>query len=74
VNLVQPDARKESDVALMEKVRKLTFDGRFAGSRVYFFSGGIVKRILNFGTQAPIDVEVIGYDLKDARDFSTRSR
>jgi multidrug efflux pump subunit AcrB len=72
VNLVQPDERKQSDVALMEKVRKLTFDGRFAGSRVYFFSGGIVKRILNFGTQAPIDVEVIGYDLKDARDFSNK--
>jgi CzcA family heavy metal efflux pump len=72
VNLVSPDRRKLTDVALMEKVRKLAFDGRFAGARVYFFAGGIVKRILNFGTQAPIDVEVIGYDLKDAREFSTK--
>ena len=27
------------------------------GTQVYFFIGGIVKRILNFGSPAPIDVD-----------------
>ncbi|MDB4969206.1 MAG: acrB [Myxococcales bacterium] len=72
VNLVQPGERKLSDVQLMEKVRKVAGDGRFAGVAVYFQSGGIVKRILNFGSQAPIDVEVTGYDLKNAREVSRK--
>src|SRR5262249_19345685 len=72
VNLVQPAFRKLGDVALMEKVRKLAYDGRFAGSNIFFFSGGIVKRILNFGSDAPIDVQVSGYDLKDARELARK--
>ena len=34
------------------------------GTQVYFFIGGIVKRILNFGAPAPIDVEILGHDLE----------
>ena len=30
----------------------------FPGTQVYFFTGGIVKRILNFGSAAPIDIEI----------------
>jgi CzcA family heavy metal efflux pump len=70
VNLVSPADRHETDIQLMERVRKLAFDGRFAGMNVYFFNGGIVKRILNFGSDAPIDVEITGYDLKDARTLA----
>ena len=70
VYLVQPHRRKLSDVQLMELVRKKANDGRFAGVAIYFQPGGIVKRILNFGSQAPIDVEVAGYDLKNARELS----
>ena len=40
---------------------------RCPGTQVYFFTGGIVKRILNFGSPAPIDVEILGYDLDDGR-------
>src|SRR5205823_4965197 len=54
VNLVPPADRQENDIRLMERVRKLAFDGRFAGMNIYFFNGGIVKRILNFGSNAPI--------------------
>jgi multidrug efflux pump subunit AcrB len=36
----------------------------FPGTQIYFFVGGIVKRILNFGSAAPIDVEIVGYDLE----------
>jgi CzcA family heavy metal efflux pump len=72
VNLVQPGKRKKTDVQLMEMVRKKTYDGRFAGVAIFFQAGGIVKRILNFGSPAPIDVEVSGYDLKNARELSQK--
>src|SRR5439155_25980975 len=35
-----------------------------------FSSGGIMKFLLNANAAAPIDVEVQGYDLQKARDFS----
>jgi multidrug efflux pump subunit AcrB len=38
----------------------------------YFFVGGIVKRILNFGAAAPIDIEVVGYDLDAGSDYAKR--
>lgn len=72
VNLVTPEERKLSDVQLLERVRRKAYDGRFAGVALYMVPGGIVKRILNFGSQAPIDVEVSGYDLKNARELSRK--
>jgi CzcA family heavy metal efflux pump len=72
VNLVQPSQRKLSDEQLLAKLRKAAYDGRFAGFNVYFFVGGIVKRIMNFGSDAPIDVEVSGYDLKDGAQLAQR--
>ena len=72
VNLVPPTERTLSDVQLMERVRKLAYDGRFTGASVFLQPGGIVKRILSFGSDAPIDVEVTGYDLKDARTLAAR--
>jgi multidrug efflux pump subunit AcrB len=41
------------------------------GTQLYFFIGGIVKRIQNFGATAPIDVEVLGYDLDDGSHYGT---
>jgi hydrophobe/amphiphile efflux-1 (HAE1) family protein len=62
VNLVPKNDRAFSDVAAMEKVRAALRDA-LPGVQAYFTSGGIVKRILNFGSPAPIDVEILGYDL-----------
>lgn len=70
VNLIPPIERSESDVQLAEKVRAGLRDA-VPGTSVYFFTGGIVKRILNFGSAAPIDVEVLGYDLDDAARFAS---
>ena len=42
------------------------------GCRSYFFVGGIVKRILNFGAAAPIDVEIVGYDLDAGSAYAKR--
>jgi hydrophobe/amphiphile efflux-1 (HAE1) family protein len=62
VNLVPKTERPMSDVEAMEQVRSALRDS-LPGVQNYYSSGGIVKRILNFGSSAPIDVEILGYDL-----------
>jgi hydrophobe/amphiphile efflux-1 (HAE1) family protein len=69
VNLVGRLDRPISDVDATEKVRAALRDA-VPGTQVFYFTGGIVKRILNFGSAAPIDVEVLGYDLNDGSTFS----
>src|SRR6266498_588070 len=71
VNLVPHVDRKLNDQALAEKVRQVVARD-FPGTQVYFFVGGIVKRILNFGSAAPIDVEVVGYDLEAGGAYAKR--
>jgi multidrug efflux pump subunit AcrB len=71
VNLVGRVNRPISDVEATEKVRAALNDA-VPGTQVFFFTGGIVKRILNFGGAAPIDVEVLGYDLREGSAFSKR--
>jgi hydrophobe/amphiphile efflux-1 (HAE1) family protein len=63
VNLVPRVDRPLSDVAVAEKVRAALKDA-VPGTQVFFFIGGIVKRIQNFGATAPIDVEILGYDFE----------
>ncbi len=62
VNLVPRSQRKRSDVQAAEGVRAALRDA-LPGTQVYMFIGGIVKRILNFGAPAPIDVEIVGHDI-----------
>jgi hydrophobe/amphiphile efflux-1 (HAE1) family protein len=69
VNLVPRLARPISDVAAAERLRG-EIQGALPGTQLYFFVGGIVKRILNFGSAAPIDVELLGYDLESAAQYA----
>ncbi len=69
VNLVPYTDRAVSDQQAADKVRQAVRD-EFPGTQIYFFVGGIVKRILNFGSAAPIDVEIIGYDLDAAATYA----
>ncbi len=69
VNLVQRVERPVSDVVAAEKVRR-AFGDRLPGVQTFFFTGGIVKRILNFGSPAPIDVEILGYDFEDGQAYA----
>jgi hydrophobe/amphiphile efflux-1 (HAE1) family protein len=62
VNLVPRTERQRSDVQAAEAVRSALRDA-MPGTQVYFFIGGIVKRILTFGSAAPIDVEIVGHDV-----------
>jgi hydrophobe/amphiphile efflux-1 (HAE1) family protein len=63
VYLVPYTRRPTSDVETADRVRRALRD-ELPGTQAYFFIGGIVKRILNFGAAAPIDVEIVGYDLE----------
>jgi len=69
VNLVRRVERSISDVAASEKLRS-EIQGALPGTQLYFFVGGIVKRILNFGSAAPIDVEILGYDLEQGAQYA----
>ncbi len=69
VNLVRRASRPISDVAASERLRT-EIQGALPGTQLYFFVGGIVKRILNFGSAAPIDVEILGYDLQQGAEYA----
>src|SRR5215472_83563 len=69
VNLVPRTQRSVSDVTAAEQVRASLRDA-LPGTQTYYFIGGIVKRILNFGSPAPIDVEILGYDLDAGGDYA----
>jgi multidrug efflux pump subunit AcrB len=69
VNLVPRSERKRSDVQAAEAVRSALRDA-LPGTQVYFFIGGIVKRILNFGAPAPIDIEIVGHDIEAGATYA----
>jgi hydrophobe/amphiphile efflux-1 (HAE1) family protein len=69
INLVNRSKRIVSDVEATEKVRAALRDA-LPGTQLFFFTGGIVKRILNFGSAAPIDVEILGYELDVGSRFA----
>jgi hydrophobe/amphiphile efflux-1 (HAE1) family protein len=71
VNLVSKNNRKISDQDAAERVRAALRDA-LPGTQSYYFVGGIVKRILNFGSAAPIDVEILGYDLQEGAAYARR--
>ncbi len=71
VYLVPRMARPISDVEAAEKVRAALKDA-VPGTQMYFFIGGIVKRIQNFGAAAPIDVEILGYDFDAGSKYANR--
>jgi hydrophobe/amphiphile efflux-1 (HAE1) family protein len=69
VNLVPRTQREFSDLKASEKVRA-TLGDALPGVQVFFSTGGLVKRILNFGSSAPIDVEVLGYDVEEGQKYA----
>jgi multidrug efflux pump subunit AcrB len=71
VYLTPSTNRNVADTAAADKVRQALRES-LPGIQAYFFIGGIVKRILNFGSPAPIDVEIVGYDLEAGGDYAKR--
>jgi len=71
VNLVDPDKRSETSDQAMDKVRRAV-SGKFPGIGIYFMPGGLIERIINFGYQGIINLEIYGYDLKTGENFANR--
>jgi CzcA family heavy metal efflux pump len=63
VKLVDPGERDLSADALMDKLRPRLLQD-FPGVRIFFVSGGIVRMLISFGYDNPIDLEILGYDFK----------
>ncbi len=73
VELSTPEERDQSTEEVVADLRAKILP-QFPGVAIYFDPGGIVKRILNFGSAAPVDVEMMGYDLRAARDLTQQVR
>jgi len=69
VKLVDPGKRKMSADALMDKLRPKLLQS-FPGVRIFFVSGGIVRMLISFGYDNPIDIEILGYDFMTAQKLA----
>lgn len=62
VALVSPEERDRSVFEITKELRpKLTI---IPGATVFVNQGGFLRYLMNFGSSAPIDVEIRGYDLE----------
>ena len=62
VRLVPHKDRTRSSFDIMEDLRPML--ANFPGARVTMNPGGLVSRVISFGAEEPIDIEIQGYDLK----------
>lgn len=70
VELVPPGERDKSSeeyIALLRPALRKALPGR----SITFDPGGVMKKVLNFGYASPIDVELSGYDFKQAHEAAT---
>jgi multidrug efflux pump subunit AcrB len=74
-------ADADIQVSLAEKHRptaeyiarlRATLQDRFPGVTFYFLPSDMVSQILNFGLPAPIDVQIVGANLQNDREFADR--
>src|SRR5207249_3816834 len=69
VYLTTADKRQRSDREIVNAIRP-AFVGQFPGTRYQFVAGGLVSRVVNFGSETAIEVEILGYDLATAEALS----
>ena len=61
VSLVPPDRRERSVTQITNAVRPVLT--AIPGAKVFVTPGGFLRFLLNFGSAAPIDIEIRGFDL-----------
>ena len=69
VYLSTADRRKRTDKDIIAAIRP-KFSGQFPGTRYQFIAGGVVSRVINFGSETAIEAEILGYDLATAEALS----
>jgi len=62
VSLVPGSERERSVFDIMKDLRPKLIS--LPGAEIYLNSGGFLKFLLNFGSSAPIDVSILGYDFE----------
>ena len=67
VYLSDPDKRSRKDKQIFAEMGP-KLSGQSPGTIFTIQFGGIVSRVINSGAQQPIEIEQLGYDLRDARD------
>ncbi|MGA2668920.1 MAG: efflux RND transporter permease subunit [Ignavibacteria bacterium] len=68
VSLVPPDERNRSVFEIANSIRPKLLS--LPGGQVYLSTGGFLKFLLNFGSAAPIDVQILGYDFAASDELS----
>ncbi|MGI6393794.1 MAG: efflux RND transporter permease subunit [bacterium] len=63
VNLIPPDKRPFSDVEATEMIRK-RLAGKLPGAQLFFSQGGMMSRVMNFGSDNAIEIEILGFDFE----------
>lgn len=71
VYLVQPDKREKSVLQYVSLLRPKLKEA-LPGILISFDTGGVVKKILNFGYNNPIDVELSGYNFQQAAETAQK--
>jgi len=61
VRLVSPTHRPKSSDDYSNAVRR-AISGRFPGVLTFIQTGGLEHAVVNFGSSAPIDIQLLGYD------------
>jgi CzcA family heavy metal efflux pump len=69
VSLVPPGERNRSVFDIVNQLRPKLL--AMPGAQIYVNSGGFLKFLLNFGSAAPIDVAILGFDF-DASDMLSK--
>ncbi len=68
VALVSPDQRKRSIFEIISAIRPKM--AALSGASIFISPSGFLRFLLNFGSSAPIDVEVRGFDLDQGTKLS----
>ncbi len=68
VSLTSPSDRKRTVFEIVSAVRPKLL--ALSGAQILVNSGGFLKFLLNFGSSAPIDVAILGYDFDESDKLS----
>jgi CzcA family heavy metal efflux pump len=70
VALVSLEARSRSVFEIIKNLRPKI--SRIPGASIFISTGGILRFLLNFGSSAPIDVEIRGFDLENGSQLASQ--
>ena len=71
VRLVPPTQRRVSTDAYANSIRR-AIAGRFPGVQTFLNVGGLQRAVVNFGSAAPIDIQLLGFDQTVGQQLAQR--